>query len=338
MTNCKYEGILKTKEEDSEVYTEISYNKISFSDFIIMEGGFLQFSLQTICNEGQSEPLVFEVTDPELVMDLECYSYALKKVYCSWSPASKTTDLHFFYKLVKENGEGTVTEIQECLLYNSTGDVKTGCHLQASTADDIHVVFKATLNNTLVRNTFRRDPLKDVRPPPLNWSVTESVDTFDITWVPPEMLQLGAWNFVIHYTECAENKEIHCDDTTSCQLKRVPDCKYCIWIEARSKIGKGKTPLSDEKCFDPADGGFNPWLLAAIFIPLVVAFLAVVICCFWIYKDRILPKVPGPRDLLSDDLGNNNVNSLYKLYVPAEEKENCCVTLIADTQTNKPHC
>lgn len=56
-------------------------------------------------------------------------------------------------------GKNEKIELQECSLY--TGEEKTGCNLKANTSHVIHILFNGIMNNTLVRNTFSKDPLYD---------------------------------------------------------------------------------------------------------------------------------------------------------------------------------
>lgn len=51
--------------------------------------------------------------------------------------------------------------------------------------------------------------LSAVRPPPLNWTVTKSGKTFQIRWIPPSVLSLTQWKFLINLTECGETKVRH---------------------------------------------------------------------------------------------------------------------------------
>lgn len=63
-----------------------------------------------------------------------------------------------------------------------------------------------------------------VRPPPLTWSITKTTNTFNISWVPPEMLKPSAWEFHINYNECAKSTVrdnntvcVHSDTVTKIQ-------------------------------------------------------------------------------------------------------------------------
>lgn len=60
-------------------------------------------------------------------------------------------DVHF---------EDSQSDLQECSSYNYTGDMKSGCDFLAKTNTVIGVLFNATLNNTVVWNTFPQYFLK----------------------------------------------------------------------------------------------------------------------------------------------------------------------------------
>lgn len=65
----------------------------------------------------------------------------------------------FFLFMLQRFSDDPSIEYQ-CSLYKSLGDGKTGCDLQP-TASLIIIGFKATVNNTLVRNTFTKNLLFD---------------------------------------------------------------------------------------------------------------------------------------------------------------------------------
>jgi hypothetical protein len=47
------------------------------------------------------------------------------------------------------------------------------------------------------------------------------------------------------------------------------------------------------------------------------------------HKDKILPKVPKPTNLISDMFNNNNEMSINEnLYIPAQEEVDCKITLV----------
>lgn len=171
-----------------------------------------------------------------------------------------------------------------------------------------------------------------VRPPPLNWTVVEVGDAFNISWIPPDVLGLDLWKFRINYTECGENKSVLIPHRTSHQLPRVAHCQYHMAIKAVYK--EHGTEWSDKKYFG-ADPNAVVYVVF-ILIPLMFAGLAVLafVCCRR-NKESIFPKVPEPRDLLSDISDNNNKITVRNLYVPAKEEEDCKITLVIDPQLSK---
>ncbi|XP_070786347.1 uncharacterized protein [Enoplosus armatus] len=284
--------------------------------------------------------MLFERTRRELVRDLQCYITSSKHSRCSWLPASHVPDFGFFYRLSNEDGSKSIHDnslplLRECPRYIDTGGVRTGCDLQANFTQAIHVLFNGTLNNTLVRNTFKKWVKDDVRPPPLNWTVTKTGEKFIITWIPPDFVDLSHWTFVIDYTECKTPKVKTVEDETSLHLDLVPHCQYCMAIRAKETRGKGETRESNTTCFD-ADTDPNALVYVAVIIPLMFAGLAALafVCCRK-NKENIFPKVPEPRDLLSDISNNNNKITVRNLYVPAEEEDSCKITLVMDSEINQ---
>ncbi|XP_054592388.1 interleukin-13 receptor subunit alpha-1 isoform X2 [Nothobranchius furzeri] len=326
-TSCKY-------KVDITGYKDMLRSNTTFGMFLVMEGGSLSFSVKTVCGNNESEPATLNVTSPDLVTALDCYSYTATLVNCTWSAAGDSSNLTFSYILAKEFGDEPPAELQECSSYMSSGGVRTGCTLQASLSHAIHIVLHSTINSTLIRNTFTKRTIYNVRPPPLVWNVTESKHTLAISWSPPDMLDLSEWDFVINYTFCDEYQSIKYKDVLSALINRVPECRYCISINAESN--KGQTPAR-ETCVEANEDSLLVY--AATTVPLLFAFLTVVafVCC-WKNQDKIFPKVLSPHDLLSDICENKDESSLCKLYVPAEEEANCTITLVADTRTNRTNC
>uniref|UniRef100_A0A8D0A522 Interleukin-13 receptor subunit alpha-1-like n=1 Tax=Sander lucioperca TaxID=283035 RepID=A0A8D0A522_SANLU len=204
----------------------------------------------------------------------------------------------------------------ECLKYRYTDGVRTGCDLEANIDQSILILLNGTYNNSLARNTFKKWPSNNMRPPPLNWTVTETVDQFlNVSWTPPDIPV--QWTYIINYTECDERKTV-----TS---------KHC------SCIGHSETTIMLLTFVHAAaETGPDAWLFAAIIVPVMFAGLAVLLCvCFRKNKEHIFPKVPEPRDLISDIFDNNNKSTVCNLYMPAEEEDNCKITLVEESQINK---
>ncbi|KAM4565296.1 interleukin-13 receptor subunit alpha-1 isoform 2-T2 [Fundulus diaphanus] len=304
----------------------------SYKHKVWMDGGFLGYSLITVCGGNKSKQAVLEITDPDLVKELDCYVINSTQGHCSWSPVYDATDLRFFYGSEIQNSDDPPTELRECSSYSTTGGVRSGCDLPATPETFIEMVFNATLNDTLVRNTFKNNNLK-VKPPPLKWDVKKSKDNFNITWSPPDMLHLQSWKFRLNYTVCDSKMNATFEERLSHKLDRVSHCRYCLSIEAMSN--RGNSPPTDEECFD-ADQDLSFLVYVVIFV--IISLAAVTFVCFQRNKENIFPKVPVPRDFLSDISNNNNQSPFRKLYIQAEEEENCKVTLVTNTQTNKPDC
>ncbi|KAK9524510.1 hypothetical protein VZT92_016900 [Zoarces viviparus] len=326
--NCTYE--VEAKRPGDFKSDEVSSQSHHF--YFAMEGGFLEMTVQTVCGKNRSELAKVNATYPVLVKDWKCSMYSATQTSCSW-PASQAQDLRFFYWLTNENFQPDVKKpLVECSTYRDNGDGRIGCDLTANKDHSIDILFNGTLNDTFARNTFKI-MIIEVRPPPLNWTVNKTTDQFHIEWTPPDIPL--PWTYRINYTECGKEKIKQILKGNSYDLELNPDCQYRMTIKAIT--GRGETPWSDEKYFD-ADTDPNTWLYAAILIPLMLAGLAALmfVCCRK-NKEYIFPKVPEPRDLLSDITNNNNNNEStgHKLYVPPEEEDNCKITLVVDALINR---
>ncbi|XP_068444125.1 interleukin-13 receptor subunit alpha-1 [Clinocottus analis] len=325
--DCTYDIIWETRSDRNKR----SNAAVKTQFYIVMDGGFLNVTVRTVCGGDSSKPAWLSVDHPELVRNLQCYIHAATQTHCSWQAASPAQDLRFFYWLLNNDGSQSIYEtfaLQECSAYSGGG---SGCDLQADVHQTVHILFNATVNGTPATNTFKRDTADDVRPPPLHWTVTKIREKFHISWTPPEIKR--PWKYTINYTECGEPKIITIDRETSTELNVIPRCAYRIAIKASSY--KGETPYGDAKHFD-ADTDPNAWLYAAAIVPVMLAGLAaLVLVCWRKNKEYIFPKVPEPRDFLSDISNNNNKDRDHSLYVPAEEGDNCKITLVEDPLINK---
>ncbi|XP_034712741.1 uncharacterized protein LOC117934828 [Etheostoma cragini] len=293
-----------------------------------MQGGYLQFKVNTICGDKQSTEVGMEINYTELVRDLECYIHSAKQTRCSWLPGSHAPDLKFYYRLLNEDFSASPDDkspviLKECSLYAEGG--KTACDLEASISQSIEILINGTHNNSFARNTFKKNP--NVRPPALKWTVNKSGNKFLINWTPPD-IQVK-WTYIVNYTECVETKTKSVGNgETSIVLDLVPHCPYSFAIKATCT--RGGTPWSDVKNF-AAETDPNAWRYAAAIVPLMFAGLAVLaFVCFRKHKEHIFPKVPEPRDLVSDIFDNNNKSTVCNLYIPAEEEDNCKVTLVEE--------
>lgn len=69
-------------------------------------------------------------------------------------------------RLVSENlatsyNDKSPSRLRVCPSYSYTDGVRTGCDLEANIEHDILISFKGMLNNTLVRNTFRKELIRN---------------------------------------------------------------------------------------------------------------------------------------------------------------------------------
>ncbi|KAF6730819.1 hypothetical protein FQA47_008440 [Oryzias melastigma] len=329
MTNCTYTLMYRGQSEDSEESIEKLENQKQILNNFQMGGGFLQWSVRTSCDSGESEAAVMSVTYPELVKDLQCYGYTATLTKCSWVPASDAPDVGFFWTDVPDS-----PPVYKCL--PSVQSPTRSCDVHISNDKEFNILINGTLNNSVVRNTFFGDPVSAVRPPPLNWTVTKMNEKLEISWTPPSILSLIQWNFIITVKGCGETKKFEVQEQTSYLLDVKHPCVYCMTISADSL--EGSSPVSKEKCFN-SDVGNHGLLYAAITIPILMACMTTLtfVCCRK-NKDKIFLKVPEPRDLITDTLDNNNKNSFNNLYVPVNEEQSCKITLVIDKQDGKPYC
>ncbi|XP_065806695.1 uncharacterized protein [Labrus bergylta] len=333
MKNCKYQVKTRNNEGGIDGICTI-VNNTSWSTRRVMEGGVLNLILQTVCNDtDESVNVEIRSAYKDLVKDLQCFIESSTLTNCTWLHATKTSDLRFFYMFSNNDpnksleDESQWTPLVECSAY--TYGIRSGCGLQAKPTQTLFILLNGTLDNKPVRNTFKKSLL--VRPPALNWTVVEAENYFIINWIPPDVFSLDSWEFCIRYTEGDKLKNITTKKVTSYKLPR--QSRYQYWISIQAKKDENKTPWTKEKYFSAATDP-SAILYPVVIIPLMCAGLAVltVVCCRK-NKKALFPKVPEPRDLLSEISNNNNKSVIHKLYIPAEEEENCKITLVMDPQT-----
>ncbi|XP_051284484.1 uncharacterized protein LOC127379201 isoform X2 [Dicentrarchus labrax] len=307
-----------------------------------MDGGDLFLTVKTVCNKNESEPFDINITYPELVRDLQCYIYSSTQSYCSWIPVSHASNLTFFYFLTEENFTGkaysdlnhTTILYLECSSYTPSNGVRTGCDLQSNVNQGIHIVFNATVDNKPARNTFQIKASKVNLPAP-DWGLIYYGNKLSINWSTPDIFHPSDWKILLNVTKC--NKEVlkPFSGVNSYELDIDPSCRYCISLKAQMFYERGETPWTNRTCFgrDKAPEA----LYAVLIIPLLLSGLAalMLVCCMK-NKNNIFPKVPEPRDLLSDISDNNNKSTVCNLYIPAEEEHSCKITLVLDPEINKP--
>ncbi|KAL3046642.1 hypothetical protein OYC64_004599 [Pagothenia borchgrevinki] len=317
VTNCSYVlTAVSTYKPEIENHSSAT-SPLSLK--MVMHGGFLNVSVNSSCTRYEPVPSS-SVTYPDLVKDLQCFITTPTEAHCIWNQTAHTPlNLGFFYHLNNN-------VIKECPSYVSRDRVRTGCDLEANAKDSIVLSFNGTLNKQTVRNTFKKALIRNVRPPALQWNVTKRGGQFQIHWTPPS-IEI-TWKYVITYKECNEKKTLGVDGVTT-EFTFVPKCSYRITIQACGRLD-AKTLLSDEKYF-AAESDLNAWVYVAIILPLMVAVLAVLTIVYCRKNKEILfPKVPQPRDLISDISDNNNTSMGGKLYIPAEKEDSFNITLVTD--------
>ncbi|XP_041635776.1 interleukin-13 receptor subunit alpha-1-like [Cheilinus undulatus] len=324
--NCRYEV------ESAEIRNEVK--TLFWRRFRVMEGGKLNLSVRTLCGQEKSDWVLVTTSYPDLVENFTCTLKSSQLTKCTWNKANNTQDLRFYYQLFDESSRDE-TPLTECSLHRYYDNVKTDCYLKATTSQTMNILLNGTVDNKPVRNTFRRLLLKNVKLRPLDWNVTKDNNLFVIRWSRPDINDRWTWTYKIKYTKCNEENERRQKGGTSLRLDIVPQCRYRMQIKATLDYSLNgiETPWSEFKYLD-AEPDPNAMLYAEIIIPLIVAGLALFIfMCYRKNKDRIFPKIPEPRDLLSDISDNNNKSTLHYLHV--EEEDTCRITLVMDPHTEK---
>ncbi|XP_022048698.2 uncharacterized protein LOC110950435 [Acanthochromis polyacanthus] len=330
--NCTYKVEKKTQTGEPGRTT---VNTSMWSEFTVLGGRYLNFSVTTHCDNSNTELAVYNITYPELVKNLVCHYYAPEKTRCQWNQTSDAPDLGFFYQLTDEstNSNNISSNFQECLSYirNAKG-VKTGCELLANNDYSLYISFKGTVNNTTARNTFKIQLKDHVRPPALKWTVVKSKDAFNISWSAPDILGPECWNYKIRYTDCNKTEKQNINKLKkkrSYSLVRDSRCQYRIAIKAEVEIecGNGATPWSADEYFD-IDRDLDALVSVAFIIPCVLAVLvALMFVCCRSNKEKFCPRIITPVDLITD-IDNNNKSNLYNLPAPAEEEQTCEITVL----------
>ncbi|XP_028330379.1 interleukin-13 receptor subunit alpha-2-like isoform X2 [Gouania willdenowi] len=259
-TNCSYKVISTSPREHLIIDKSPCYieNKV-------MEGGSIQWSISTVCQQNRSVAVVLNVSYPEIVKHLKCYLYAPNQSRCEWLPNFSPPDLKFFYISAEAfSSKNSLVSLVECSSYIYNESMKTGCEIQATENHIIYILFNGTLNNKPVRNTFLRKPKDDVRLPPLKLTATKNGNEINMNWNKPNILPKD-WIFKINYTECDVLKSISVKGETAYVLESVSHCQYNISIRAQSK--SGKAPWSDWKYFDAEhDSNMHSYAYATILI------------------------------------------------------------------------
>ncbi|CAB1345256.1 unnamed protein product [Coregonus sp. 'balchen'] len=304
--------------------------------FPLMEG--VSFFLQTQCENRtrMSQTIVHTIPAPtELVKNFKCYLYSSKAMNCSWLLANQAPeDLQLYY------GSNNVSKVSECSEYLYNTGQRTGCHLRGDFHKLIYFQVNGTLNGSSVRNTFEVNPHVHVKPLPLEWKITEEGSNLNISWISPDIKNPRCWDYVINYTRCKKPMSNHLEDKTWIMVNYDPYCQYRVRIKPifSKRCGMGEGDWTKEKLYGKE--GNRDWHLhvAAIFIPFMAVIVAIVVCvCIRKHKDKILPKVPKPTNLIRDMFNNNNeMRAMANLYIPAQEEVDCKITLVQDPLPQEP--
>lgn len=325
--NCQYHINSTIRENGSKkiAFQTKSGTEFNWYEYRALNGGFLNISIQTVCNGSSSEAVFIGLDDPDLKLDCAIRSSSL--VHCSWKPPP-SAQLSLFYNAATEPYSEVFDELRECPQYT---ELRSGCDLPVTTKHSIqdlsilpiNLLLNGTLGNRTIRNVHKIISLK-LNLPPLNWTVTESKEKFLINWNPPPF-NLN-WKYIINYTSCDRPLVSRELSKPPFEFNREAACSYRITMRG-VVLYIGGTEWTKEKYFGAASEP-NLLLLAVVLIPMVLTVL-VVLTLLWIRKnkDRLWPKVPQPNFKLFEDLMNNNNKT--NLHLPKAEEE-CEVTLVVD--------
>nr|XP_046175188.1 cytokine receptor common subunit gamma-like [Oncorhynchus gorbuscha] len=294
--------------------------------------GGVRFFIQTQCNRTQmSQTVVHTIPAPtELVTNFKCFLYTSNAMNCSWLLANQVPeDLQLYYGFFRLKNMSKVSECNE-YLYN--GNQRTGCHLRGDFHMRIFFQVNGTLNGSSVRNTFMVNPKDHVQPIPLELKITEEGSNLNISWISPDIRHPRCWKYIINYTRCKMPESKSLEDKTWIMVNYDPYCQYRVRIKPifSQLCGMGEGDWTEEKIY--GKDGNRDWHLhvAAVFISVMAVIVSILVCfCIRKHKDKILPKVPKPTNLISDMFNNNNEMSINEnLYIPAQEEVDCKITLV----------
>ncbi|XP_045557353.1 interleukin-5 receptor subunit alpha isoform X1 [Salmo salar] len=299
--------------------------------------GVVRFSIQTQCNNRtrMSQTVVHTIPAPtELVKNFKCFLYS-KAMNCSWLLTNQVPeDLQLYY------GFKNMSKVSECSEYLYNDNQRTGCHLIGDFRIRIFFQVNGTLNGSSVRNTFEVDPKGHVQPLPLELKITEEGSNLNISWISPDIRDPRCWEYIINYTRCNTPESKSLKGETWIMVNYDPHCQYRVRIKPifLKWCGMGEGDWTREEIY--GKDGNRDWHLhvAAIFISVMAVIVSIVVCfCIRKHKDKILPQVPKPTNLISDMFNNNNDMSINEhLYIPAQEEVDCKITLVQDPLPQQP--
>uniref|UniRef100_A0A4W5JBP9 Interleukin 13 receptor, alpha 1 n=1 Tax=Hucho hucho TaxID=62062 RepID=A0A4W5JBP9_9TELE len=307
-------------------------------DCVPLMGG-VHFFIQTQCNRTRmSQTVVHTIPAPtELVKNFKCFLYSTKAMNCSWLLANQVPeDFQLYHGPRLEN----MTKVSECSEYLYNDNQRTGCHLRGDFDKRIFFQVNGTLNGSSVRNTFEVNPNVNVQPLPLELKITEEGRKLNISWISPDIKHPHCWKYIINYTRCKTAESKLLEDKTWIMVNYDPYCQYRVRIKPifSHSCGMGEGDWTEEEIY--GKDGNRDWNLhvAAIFISVMAVIVAIVVCfCIRKHRDKILPKVPKPTNLIRNMLNNNNEMSINEnLYIPAQEEVDCKITLVQDPLPQQP--
>ncbi|XP_063043620.1 interleukin-13 receptor subunit alpha-1 [Engraulis encrasicolus] len=261
---------------------------------------------------------------PDVVKGFTCAYYASESLNCSWHPDDRHTNLRSYYSF---SNNSSVTELRPCPHDQYEGSRLIGCHLRSSLVGPNHVYFliNASSDHTPIYSTYHRDIKYFYRPPPPVVSVSLVKANLNISWSPPNFRQLGCFHYQLHYNACGKH-EVQTHEETSVTVPYDPKCQYSIRVKTFvPTCGGGESLPSQVQTYGP-DSGDAVLVLVAVGVCVFLVLCALLVCFFYKYKEKLLPKIPEPR------LDRSIRGLMERLYVPVSEDVEGNLEVCVDTR------
>lgn len=322
---------------DDKIFRE---PEIPHYSFYIMNGGVLNLSLSATCEQRESDVVFPSLVYSELVEDFDCVLRSNHSFLCTWRPVEHVADLRLYYRLEDNRADDysystakcPAAAVVECPAYQSgAGGTQTGCALQGNFLHHVvYFLFNGTVHDTLAKNTFEKSPSEKMQPSALNWTAVRKDGGLFVSWTPVGLAKANSWQYVLNYTECGAPKSKIVEHYISSIDLVLGHCEYRISMKAVRKDGHGETLPGPVQVYAGNQKLLFP-LVCVIVLVTVTAIVVVALVCFRRHKDKFLPKVPEPQDLLQDMFLKNSASRSVVLYVPAQEEEPQNVSVVVDT-------
>ncbi|KAM4612286.1 interleukin-13 receptor subunit alpha-1-like isoform 2-T2 [Polymixia lowei] len=279
------------------------------------------------CGSQTPSKPVSQTIDPpvQLVRNFTCAFYIADAMNCYWIPAKQIPDLQLFYGLCED------PVLLPCEDIYSNG-MKKGCHLKVNTTNvttEVCILVNGTLNGRHVRNTFKRQPSKNVKTPAPMLHITEQQDNLMLNWTQAHMEREfhGCWRYIVNYTRCGY---IMPEEGGLSQnwFRIVPykkSCQYMVQVRGvfSDYCGIGGSDISAVVVYGANKG---PDLELIILIPAILSACVILACyCFRRHRAMICPDIPDPSVLFKEMMNSNKEPmNMGNLYIPVQEDVESC--------------